>query len=101
VESETRLIGYDPSHPHARLEGDYDIINVFLPHTGHIEGSIFDNSIPGGDLDGDADASDLSIFAAAYGSTPGDPNWNHGIADLNGDSVTGAKDLKILGNNWG
>ncbi len=35
------------------------------------------------DRNGEGTLRTLSIFAVAYGSTLSDPNWNHGIADLN------------------
>ena len=44
VESETRLIGYDPEHPRANIEGFYNIIDEYWPDTGHIVGSVFDHS---------------------------------------------------------
>jgi hypothetical protein len=44
VESETRLIGYNPEHPRADQYGYYNIIDEYWPHTGHIEGSVFDHS---------------------------------------------------------
>lgn len=44
VESETRLIGYDPEHPRADQDGFYNIIDEYWPELGHIVGSVFDHS---------------------------------------------------------
>lgn len=60
--------------------------------------------VPGivGDLNCDdcVDHSDLAGFLAAWGSQPGDPNWNP-YADLTGDGVIGHADLALLLSNWG
>ena len=50
--------------------------------------------------DGVVDIHDLVILAAAYGSTPGAPNWNP-AADLNKDGVVNLLDLQILANEYG
>ncbi|MCK4873810.1 MAG: hypothetical protein KAS72_13900 [Phycisphaerales bacterium] len=58
-------------------------------------------AVPGDiDGDGDVDQSDLGILLAAYGSVPGDPNWNPD-ADLDGDGAVGQSDLGILLANYG
>jgi hypothetical protein len=60
------------------------------------------NTIPlVGDLDSDydVDAADLFILTQAYGSELGDANWN-AVADLNGDLIVDAKDLRLLCHNW-
>lgn len=44
--------------------------------------------------------SDLVILSKAYGSEPGDSNWNPS-ADLNGNNIVGLTDLVILANNYG
>jgi hypothetical protein len=58
-------------------------------------------SIPG-DLNGDSKVSlaDLVILALAYGSKPGDSNWNPN-ADIDGNLVVGLSDLVILAQNYG
>jgi hypothetical protein len=58
-------------------------------------------TIPG-DVDGDfkAGLSDLHILAAAYGSKPGDPNWNPN-ADIDGNGTVNLQDLLILSQNYG
>ena len=52
------------------------------------------------DGDGDTDHSDLGALLAAWGSQPGDPNWNPG-ADLDGSGEVGHSDLGILLGDWG
>ena len=58
-------------------------------------------TIPG-DLnnDGKVGLDDLVIFAKAYGSRPGDPNWNSN-ADIRGDGVVDLADLAILAKHYG
>lgn len=55
-----------------------------------------------GDLDGSGrvDGFDLGSLGLAFGSRPGDPNWNPGV-DLNGDGVVDGSDLTLLGVNFG
>ena len=73
VESETRLIGF-------RENGaweEYNIIDKNFPSMGHIEGSVFDNTLIA-DVNDDAlvDIVDIVIIALAFGSQPGDDNWD-------------------------
>jgi len=58
-------------------------------------------TIPG-DLDGNftVGLSDLVILARAYGSKPGDSNWNAN-ADIDGNRVVGLSDLVILAQHYG
>jgi len=55
-----------------------------------------------GDLDGSGrvDGFDLGSLGPAFGSRPGDPNWNPAV-DLNGDGVVDGSDLTLLGSNFG
>ena len=55
-----------------------------------------------GDIDGDGDTdhSDLGELLSAWGSQPGDPNWNPD-ADLDGNGEVGHSDLGILLADWG
>ena len=46
------------------------------------------------------DGFDLGTLGLAFGSTPGDGNWN-AAADLNGDGVVDGSDLTILGKGFG
>jgi hypothetical protein len=50
--------------------------------------------------DGVVDLHDLAIIAAAYGSTPGDPNWNPD-ADLNKDGVVSLLDFQLVASEYG
>ena len=55
-----------------------------------------------GDVNGDGtvDASDLFDLIKAYGSKPGDDNWNPNC-DLNNDIKIDASDLFDLSKNYG
>lgn len=55
-----------------------------------------------GDLnhDGKVNLQDLVIFAKAYGSKPGYPNWNPD-ADIGGDNIVDQSDLAILVIHYG
>jgi hypothetical protein len=55
-----------------------------------------------GDVNGDGfiNEEDLSLIVAAYGSHPGDPNWNP-RADLNEDYVINTYDVSICASNQG
>lgn len=50
--------------------------------------------------DGKVDLQDLVIIAAAYGSKPGDPNWN-AMADVNGDGKVDLIDLVMVAVDYG
>ena len=50
--------------------------------------------------DGYIDNADTSLLNAAYGSHPGDPNWNPD-ADLDSNGVVGLSDLTMLSSNLG
>jgi len=55
-----------------------------------------------GDVNGDGkvDLSDLVAVGLAYGSQPGDPNWNPD-ADLNNDGTVGLQDLVTVALHYG
>jgi hypothetical protein len=55
-----------------------------------------------GDINGDGVVNilDAILLANAFGSVPGNSNWNP-KADLNGDGVVNILDAIILANNWG
>jgi len=55
-----------------------------------------------GDLNGDFKVGlpDLVALANAYGSKPGDPNWNPN-ADIAGNGIVGLSDLVILAQHYG
>jgi hypothetical protein len=51
------------------------------------------------DEDGWVDNYDLVLLKRAWGSGPGDRNWNIN-ADLNKDTIIDVKDLRLLGKAW-
>jgi PKD repeat protein len=55
-----------------------------------------------GDVNGDGkvDIRDVTIVSKAFGSVPGDPNWNP-IADLNGDGKVDIRDVTIVSRAFG
>ncbi|MFB0501673.1 MAG: hypothetical protein ACETVP_04320 [Candidatus Bathyarchaeia archaeon] len=55
-----------------------------------------------GDADGDfyVGSSDVFTLAPAYGSQPGDSNWNHNC-DFDDDGYIGSMDVFILAPNYG
>jgi hypothetical protein len=55
-----------------------------------------------GDINGDdtVDIYDALLASAAYGSVPGDPNWNP-AADLNGDNTVDIYDVIMLAGYFG
>ena len=55
-----------------------------------------------GDIDDDGEVgfSDLTLFAAAYGSTPADVSWN-AKADFDGDGEVGFSDLTLFAAQYG
>lgn len=59
-------------------------------------------SLLNGDVDGDNEVSigDYAVLSAAFGSGPGDPNWDP-EADLNGDDSVDIGDYAILSGNFG
>ncbi len=52
------------------------------------------------DSDGDVDGRDLAVFAAAFGSSTGDPNFNS-ACDLHEDGVIEEQDLHIFAGEFG
>jgi len=50
--------------------------------------------------DGYIDATDVDLIRAAFGSQPGDPNWNPDC-DLNGDGSVDSTELGIIGVHLG
>lgn len=52
------------------------------------------------DADGDTDLSDLAALLSAYGSVPGDPNWNS-ACDFDADNDVDLTDLAFLLSDYG
>ena len=82
-------------------------LGVTSDFSGGFSGFSFSITLNGGSyLLGDinkygvVDQRDLATLVAAYGSTPGDPNWN-AAADLNSDGVVNLLDLLLLCRDWG
>jgi hypothetical protein len=50
--------------------------------------------------DGSVNILDIFIIAKAFGSKPGDPNWN-AVADLNKDNVTNILDVFAVARDYG
>jgi hypothetical protein len=61
-----------------------------------------DVSLTNGDIDGDNEVTlfDFGELVAAFGSMPGDSNWNPD-ADLDGDAEVTLFDFGILVQNFG
>jgi hypothetical protein len=75
-------------------------VPVPIPHTA-VDGSATATPIPGdANWDGTVDDSDLSDLNEAYGSKPGDSNWNP-KCDFQGDNKVDALDLFDLSKNYG
>jgi hypothetical protein len=87
--------------------GNYTISAYVWPIQG--ETNTADNTFVGGsvlvtipgDLNGDFKVSraDLVVLANAYGSEPGDVNWNPN-ADIKGNGIIGLSDLVILAQHY-
>jgi len=91
------------------LEGTYDLAakaSHWLRHTRSsiaIRGDVTVNfSLINGDVDGDNEVTlfDFGELVAAFGSLPGDSNWNTN-ADLDGDEEVTLFDFGILVRNFG
>jgi parallel beta-helix repeat protein len=89
-------------------KGNYTISAYAWPVLGETDTD--DNRFTGGvvtvtvagDLDGNfaVQLNDLVTLAKAYGSKPGEPNWNPN-ADLDNNGVVGLPDLVALAKNYG
>jgi len=94
--------------PDPNLECTLDLINTKLKTDGGLE--ILHYEVDGlysytpliGDLtsDGTVDLDDLYVISAAFGSKPGDSNWNR-IADLTRDNVVNILDLRTAARHYG
>ena len=50
--------------------------------------------------DGKVDIRDITVVAMAFGSEPGDENWNQ-VADLNNDEIIDIRDITIVAMEFG
>ena len=73
---------------------------LLLSSPAKADGPTRDDCVADVDGDGDTDLTDLGIFWPAWGSQPGDPNWDP-RADLNGDGRVDCSDRGILLADWG
>lgn len=77
-----------------------------LPYETHISDNNLTDGIATvkipGDINGDGavDIYDALLASAAFGSSPGNPNWNQ-AADLNGDGTIDIYDMIILAAHFG
>jgi len=80
------ILGDQTSQPigHDTIDGYY----AFVPIQGDING------------DGVVNIKDMVIVGAAFGSKPGDPNWDP-CADINNDGYVNILDAIIVGINFG
>jgi archaellum component FlaF (FlaF/FlaG flagellin family) len=98
---DTKLPWVQPCHNYtikaeaSQVPYEIDIINNVLTD-GDVHVKIM------GDINGDkiVNYTDAILMGAAFGSQPGDPNWNPN-ADLNKDGYINYKDVIILGTNFG
>lgn len=77
-----------------------------LPYETHIsDNNLTDGMVKvkmPGDINGDGvvDIYDALLASTAFGSSPGDPNWNP-AADMNGDGTVDIYDMIILSSHFG
>ncbi len=95
----------------AVLPGTYDLafkashwLRVVVPGVVVADGDVTDVnvSLTNGDIDGDNEITlfDFGALVAAFGSMPGDSNWN-ADADLDGDEEVTLFDFGVLVRNFG
>ena len=89
-------------------KGNYTLSAYVWPVPGEV--AVADNTfvdgyvcvVMAGDINADyvVNFKDAILLGAAFGSKPGDPNWNPN-ADINGDNIINFKDAILLGANFG
>lgn len=106
--SETRIMTYDwnttgfpASNTPYIIKAQADILPYETNTTNnvYVDGSVKLKLI--GDINGDGkvDINDLIAWDAAYGSKPGDPNWNI-QANINGDGIIDNQDGQLIVQNY-
>jgi hypothetical protein len=86
---------------HLAIKGDRWLRRVIPVNAGGDVSGVM-AALLAGDINHDnvVDDADLELLRAAFGSRPGDPNWNP-PADLNCDGVVDEADLLLLHSNFG
>jgi len=109
---ETHMVSLDSSSRYSfdtTLSGTFDVAAKASHWLRHTRSSIsittnvtVDFSLINGDVDGDNEVTlfDFAALVTAFGSMPGDSNWNPN-ADLDGDEEVTLYDFSILVRNFG
>jgi len=106
VTSTTKVYCGDKGQPvevSGALSWSYDnTIKILTIMVDHSDPETVEIRWPTGDVNGDGvvDASDLFDLSMAYGSEPGDPDWNLGC-DINRDNKVDNLDLSELSKDYG
>ena len=79
---------WDPANPHNPIAHTTANLNLVTRHQADLDGN------------GKVNILDIVKVAIAFGSVPGDPNWNP-IADLNKDNKVNILDIVIIAINFG
>ena len=101
----TLALSYTPTGPADPAVGR-PLTLTFRTEWGSAGPTLWDNatliaSCPGDvDGDGDTDLTDLALLLSAYGSVPGDPNWD-AAADFDNDNDVDLTDLAFLLSGYG
>jgi len=93
------------------MPGTYDLrvkgMHTLANRWSELELVAGDNAVDMGELvegdadnDNDVDGTDASLVNLAFGTVPGDPNWDP-RADFNEDEVVSGVDMGLLGANFG
>lgn len=82
--------------------GDYRVYatSIYQYTPAETETITFKIKVPDVNNDGVIDIYDLIIVSSAFGSVPGDSNWNP-AADVNGDGGVDIYDLILIASNFG
>ncbi|GBC97332.1 hypothetical protein HRbin16_03154 [bacterium HR16] len=110
VGSRTLNLDSSGNYAFATYPGTYDLafkashwLRTVVPNVSVSGSSVTVNvSLTNGDIDGDNEVTlfDFGQLVAAFGSMPGDPNWN-ADADLDGDTEVTLFDFGVLVRNFG
>ena len=79
----------------------FSLLFLVLMISSFVSVRAISNALPGNiNGDGIVNMKDVAVVARAFGSRPGDPNWNP-IADIDGDGIVDQTDLSIVVGNFG